>query len=302
MQLLKRQETPTGNIALLGIFSAVLAVFSLIIAFIPFTSIAFGLFLPLISAVAAYYVQKKYIPLYMIGASLICIGVTFFNIGDTLFFVIPSIFSGSLFGFMRTKRILPQLNIFIISIVQFILHILAYYLLMAITGVDMLDVVVSLLSLNGSNNYMILFISALLSISFGETGINYLIIEGVLEKFSAENIKENIITRLINASIAFVLGLICILMGSGIVASQPMPIMFVIMLYFSISGADYLFTSKRPIWIYVLLSFLIIASLFFVAIFYQSENPIDSVGLLASFPISLSLVTFVSILENKMAQ
>ncbi len=302
MQLLKRQETPTGNIALLGIFSAILAVFSLIIAFVPFTSVAFGLFLPLISAVAAYYVQKKYIPLYMVGASLICVGITFFNIGDTLFFVIPSIFSGSLFGFMRTKKILPQFNIFIISLVQFILHIIAYYLLIVITGIDMLNVVVSLLNLNDAKNYMILFISALLSLSFGETGLNYLIIEGVLEKFSIETTKEDPIARMINASIAFILGIVSILMGIGTIGSQTLPIIFVMMLYFSISGADYLFSKIRPVWIYVLLGFLMIASLFLVAIFYQNDNPIGSLGLLASFPVSLSLVTFVSILENKMAQ
>lgn len=302
MQLFKRQETSTGNIALLGIFSAILAVFSLIIAFVPFTSVVFSLILPLISAVATYYVQKKYIPLYVIGASLVCLGVTFFDIGDTLFFIIPSIISGSLFGFLRTNRLFPQLNLLIISVVQFVLHVIAYFLLIAITGVDMLDVITTILGLNSSFNYSAVFAALLISLSFGETGLNYLIIEGVIERFEEIEAGESFKERLCGVIIAVFLGILCIVMAFGVLDMQLMPVLFVLTLYFSISGTDYLFTKKRPIWIYVLLGILLLASLFFVAIFYQNQDSVHGLGLLAAFPISLSIATFVSILENKMAK
>ena len=54
MKLFKKQETPTGNLALLGIFAAVMGAFSLILALIPLSSLLLGLFLPLVSAVASY--------------------------------------------------------------------------------------------------------------------------------------------------------------------------------------------------------------------------------------------------------
>ncbi|MCQ2773133.1 MAG: hypothetical protein MJ238_07695, partial [Bacilli bacterium] len=189
MKVLTKQETPTGNIALLAIFSAILASFSLLMAFIPGLSIALGLFLPLVSAVAIYFTENKYLPFYVIGATALCIGVSFFNIGDTLFFVVPSIVSGSLFGFMRTKKILPQLNLFIIGLAQFILHVIAYYLLIAITGVDMIKVIFSFFGFNVEEQFNFLIypaIAFMLAFSLGETGLSHLIIEGFLNKFSEE--------------------------------------------------------------------------------------------------------------------
>ena len=69
MKLFKKQETPTGNLALLGIFAAVMGAFSIILALIPLSSLLLGLFLPLVSAVASYYTENKYLPAYVIGAS-----------------------------------------------------------------------------------------------------------------------------------------------------------------------------------------------------------------------------------------
>ena len=66
MKLFKKQETPTGNLALLGIFAAIMGAFSIILALVPFSNLVLGLFLPLISAVAAYYTENKYLPAYII--------------------------------------------------------------------------------------------------------------------------------------------------------------------------------------------------------------------------------------------
>lgn len=303
MKVLTKQTTPTGNIALLGIFSAILASFSILMALIPGLSIVFGLFLPLVSAVAIYFTENKYIPFYITGAAAICIGITFFNIGDTLFFVIPSIISGSLFGFMRTKKILPQLNLFVIGLAQFVLHLTAYYLLIAITGINMVNVIFSFLGFAGEEYATFIIypaISFMLAFSLGETGFNYLVIEGFLNKFSEEAKEKHWITRLILSLVSVGLGILCIVLGRF--ERHELMIFFVISTYFSLSGLDMLFMEKKAIWIYVLLGFSFLLSMILAAIINPMFDEKFSAASFAVFPICLSVVTFVSIIENKMAQ
>ena len=103
--------------------------FSIILALVPFSNLVLGLFLPLISAVAAYYTENKYLPAYIVGASALCLGLTFYNWGDTLFVVIPSIVSGSFYGFLRDKKIPSQFLIILTSLVQVLLNWGAFYIL-----------------------------------------------------------------------------------------------------------------------------------------------------------------------------
>lgn len=302
MKVLTKQETPTGNIALLAIFSAILVSFSLLMAFVPPLSIVLGFFLPLVSAVAIYYTENKYIPFYIIGASALCMGVTFFNFGDTLFFVIPSIISGSLFGFLRTKKLLPQLNLFVIGLAQFVLHVLAYYLLIAITGVDLVKTVSSFLGLDGKPfaDLLILSSSFMLAFSFGESGLNHLMIEGFLNKFSEEQTKDRFITRIILSIISILAGISSIVFG--VFGTPLFTVSFVVSAFFAITCLDVFFVQKRPIWIYVLLGISFLLSIFLFAIFNQFIEGNNSISLLSIFPISLSIVTFVSNIENKMAK
>ena len=302
MKVLTKQETPTGNIALLAIFSAILVSFSLLMAFVPPLSIVLGFFLPLVSAVAIYYTENKYIPFYIIGSAALCMGVTFFNFGDTLFFVIPSIISGSLFGFLRTKKLLPQLNLFIIGLVQFLLHAAAYYLLIAITGVDLVKTVSSFIGIDDQpfTNLLIIASSFMLAFSLGESGLNHLMIEGFLNKFSEEDKKDHFITRIILSIVSILAGVSSIVFGA--IGSPLLTVFFVVSIYFAITGLDVLFIVKRQIWIYVLLGISFLLSIFLFAIFNPFIEGNNAVSLFSIFSISFSIVTFVSNIENKMAK
>ena len=291
MKLFKKQETPTGNLALLGIFAAVMGAFSIILALIPLSSLLLGLFLPLVSAVASYYTENKYLPAYVIGASALCLGLTFFNWGDTLFVVIPSIFAGSFYGFLRDKKVPSQFLIILTSVVQTLLNVAAFYILLGVTNVNIFEVLVNALQL--PNDYIIP--GFIVTYSIAETVLSFFIIEGVLNKFSKEAFSfPN--ERFISPCLGILFG--GLTLGFAFIEIHFCYVFMVFGIYFSMVGASVLF-EKKPIWVYVLGGVLLLASLFLFALLHGSFPEQSGISLASIFFISISLTSFVSIFVNK---
>ena len=291
MKLFKKQETPTGNLALLGIFAAVMGAFSIILAVIPLSSLLLGLFLPLVSAVASYYTENKYLPAYVIGASALCLGLTFFNWGDTLFVVIPSIFAGSFYGFLRDKKIPSQYLIILTSVVQTLLNVAAFYILLGITNVNIFEVLVNALQL--PNDYIIP--GFIVTYSIAETILSFFIIEGVINKFSKEAFefpKE----RFISPALGILFGGLSL--GFAFIEIHFSYVFMVLGIYFALVGSNVLFENK-PIWVYILGGVLLLLSLFLFALLYKQFPQYSAINLASIFFISISLTSFVSIFVNK---
>ena len=291
MKLFKKQETPTGNLALLGIFAAVMGAFSIILALIPLSSLLLSLFLPLVSAVASYYTENKYLPAYVIGASALCLGLTFFNWGDTLFVVIPSIFAGSFYGLLRDKKIPSQYLIILTSVVQTLLNVAAFYILLGVTNVNILEVLMNALRL--PNDYIIPGFVAAYSIA--ETVLSFFIIEGVINKFSKEAFafpKE----KFISPCLGILFGGLSL--GFAFIEIHFSYVFMVLGIYFALVGSSVLFDVK-PIWVYVLGGVLLLLSLFLFALLHSHFPRYSAINLASIFFISISLTSFVSIFVNK---
>ena len=291
MKLFKKQETPTGNLALLGIFAAVIGAFSIILALIPLSSLLLGLFLPFVSAVASYYTENKYLPAYVIGASALCLGLTFFNWGDTLFVVIPSIFAGSFYGFLRDKKVPSQYLIILTSVVQALLNVAAFYILLGVTNVNIFEVLVNALQL--PNDYIIP--GFIVTYSIAETILSFFIIEGVINKFSKEAFefpKE----RFISPALGIFFGGLSL--GFAFIEIHFSYVFMVLGIYFALVGSSVLFENK-PIWVYVLGGVLLLLSLFLFALLNKQFPEYSAINLASIFFISISLTSFVSIFVNK---
>lgn len=291
MKLFKKQETPTGNLALLGIFAAVMGAFSLILAVIPLSSLLLGLFLPLVSAVVSYYTENKYLPAYVIGASALCLGLTFFNWGDTLFVVIPSIFAGSFYGLLRDKKIPSQYLIILTSALQTLLNVAAFYILLGVTNVNILEVLMNALGL--PNDYIIP--GFVVAYSIAETVLSFFIIEGVINKFSKDAFtfpKE----RFISPCLGILFGGLSL--GFAFIEIHLSYVFMVLGIYFAAVGSNVLFEIK-PIWVYILGGALLLFSLFLFAVLRPQFPDYTAINLASIFFISISLTSFVSIFVNK---
>jgi hypothetical protein len=219
------------------------------------------------------------------------LGLTFFNWGDTLFVVIPSIFAGSFYGFLRDKKVPSQYLIILISVVQTLLNVAAFYILLGVTGVNIFEVLVNALQL--PNDYIIP--GFIVTYSIAETILSFFIIEGVINKFSKDAFafpKE----RFISPALGILFGGLSL--GFAFIEIHFSYVFMVLGIYFALVGSNVLFENK-PIWVYILGGVLLLLSLFLFALLNKQFPEYSAINLASIFFISISLTSFVSIFVNK---
>lgn len=130
MPLFKKRETIVQNIAYMAIMAAINVIFVLLTAVLPPLMFLIIFVLPLTSAVVTLFCKKRYFPIYFISTIALCLIVTSgIYIFDTFFYVIPSLITGFVFGFLIEKNV-PSLYTMVISIlVQYVITYLTFILL-----------------------------------------------------------------------------------------------------------------------------------------------------------------------------
>ena len=99
MEIFKKRETVTQNIAYMAIMSAINIIFVLLSNLVPGLLFLLVLILPLTSTVVTLYCKKVYYPVYAITTLGLCLAVAGgFSIFDALIYVFPSLIVGFVFG------------------------------------------------------------------------------------------------------------------------------------------------------------------------------------------------------------
>lgn len=130
MQLLSKRETPVQNIAYIAIMSAINVIFVLISSFLPILFLLLVFILPLTSVIVTIYCKKYFIPIYAITTIGLCLLVGYgLNIFDTFIYVIPSLITGIVFGFLLEKKLHVLYVLLINTAIQFGLSILTFFVL-----------------------------------------------------------------------------------------------------------------------------------------------------------------------------
>ena len=112
--MFKKRETVTQNIAYMALMASINVIFVLLTYFVPFLIFLLVFILPFTSVVVTLYCQKKYLPIYLLATIGLCLIISMHNISDTLFYVIPALLSGTLFGLMVERKI-PSVWIIFVS-------------------------------------------------------------------------------------------------------------------------------------------------------------------------------------------
>lgn len=119
MKLFKKKETLIENITFMSLMAAINVIFVLLASWIPGLLFIFVFILPLTSTIITYCCKKRYFIIYAVSTIGLCCLFTMWDIGNTLFYVIPSIISGFIFGLLIDKRVDPIWIILGASIVNF---------------------------------------------------------------------------------------------------------------------------------------------------------------------------------------
>ncbi len=99
-----KKTTLVQNITYMALMAAINVVFVLLTTFIPVLLFLIVFVLPLTSVIVTLHCQKRYFPIYAFATVGLCMIVTIWKIDDTIFYVIPSLISGFVFGLFVEKR------------------------------------------------------------------------------------------------------------------------------------------------------------------------------------------------------
>lgn len=189
MQVFKKQDSLIKNIAYMGLMTAVNVIFVILTYFIPFLLFVLVFTLPLCSAIITYYCKKMYFPLYVIAVGTICFLI---DPADTLFYVIPSLLTGFVFGISIEFKI-PSIFILVFAtLMQFGISLLTIPLINYVSQRDIVNDLATMFHLSNYQYLSYVKYSFIFFVSFAQIIITYLVMYSELEKFG---LKINVLSK-----------------------------------------------------------------------------------------------------------
>ncbi len=294
MQLFKKKETIIQNLTFMAIMAVINLLIAVLIAFTSFIAVFLILFLPLINTLVAYYTKARYYPIYIFASLGLTIVATLWNIDTTIFYVLPSLLIGFLFGLFAKFKINPTFTILLSAFIELGFYYLGIYFVHLISGVDIIESLVDIFNIEMAT-IKIYFPSILLIISLIQIYLSYLIIYNEFKRFEKDLflIKEGKI-------IQYLLDLILvILIIIGYFYSLTLAyIALVTFYYFAIISIIMAIMNIQKIKL-IIFSFNILLSIFVFAFFYQHLPPNSGLILLGVYPLSVEITDSIAYILNK---
>lgn len=138
MKFFRKRLGPSQNLAFIGLMCAVEAVLATLSTLLPLSSLLIIIFLPLVSAFTVIVCEDKYILIYLVAAIGLALGVTAYDIAETLFYIIPATIVGTIYGFLLKKGLPSAFLIFLCALIEMGLNYAALPLIKLISGQDFL--------------------------------------------------------------------------------------------------------------------------------------------------------------------
>lgn len=287
MNFFKRKETIVENITFMAIMAAINVVFVLLTNFIPFFLFVFVFILALSSALVSVLCHKKYFVLYAIPTILLC---SLVNISDTLFYIIPSLVTGFIFGLFYNKRFPSILIIVSLTLIQ---CLFTYCSLPFIELLFERDIVFDIAKIFGLEEYkylnyikhMFIFI-----ISFIQEVVAYLIICSQLDKFTKEKSSDN--THIFLCSLINVTSLLLMVLF-GFIYPEISYIFLFISLILTVENVLKTILKKSK-FINIQLGIATLVGLFIFAALYPHVATYASLLLIGVFLFLLVIIVFIN--------
>ena len=191
MKLFKKQESIVQNMVYMGLLAAVNVVFVLLTYFVPFLLFVLVFVLPLCSVIITYYCKKYYFPIYFVVVVSICLLI---DLPDTIFYVIPSLITGFIFGLFVDKKIQPIFSVILATVVQFGISLAFIPLIKLLTDRDIVNDMATIFHLQDYIYLNYVVVSFVFFVAFSQIMISYMVMHSELTKFgiSFSNDSSNI--------------------------------------------------------------------------------------------------------------
>lgn len=181
--MFKQKETALQNIAFIAIMSSINVIVITIATLLPISAVFIILLLPFLSASVYISCKANFYPIYAIASVGVAMAATFYNNEMTLFYLLPSIFSGFIFGLFIKKNINSFLSVVLAALFQTFISFGIVYLINFIYKVDLINQILTLFKLDTKENAKIIVLSFFFLISLIQELLSYIILKNELQKF-----------------------------------------------------------------------------------------------------------------------
>lgn len=296
MKFFAKKETLTQTIAFMAIMTAVNVIITVLIGLFPIASLFLILLLPLTSTLVEYYCKDRYYLIYFFAVIGLSISTTLWNIEMTLFYVIPSLITGYVFGLFCKKNLPSIYSILIASLLLMGISLAFVPLINFLFNIDLVNNIETIFKLNESEYIKYIIPSIFFVISLIQISLSYLIISKELNKIGYEEKTKNLI-EWINEWILF--GVSALAFFLSFFEIQVAYILMFIAIYFCIHVIANCIQNKNY-YTLIILGFGLVLNLIIFAAAYESMNKPAGFILLVFTPLWVGFITTIfSFLKRK---
>ena len=187
MALFSKKETLIRSMPLMAMMAAINVIFSLFTAFVPLLSVILIIFIPLTSTLVEVYCKDRYFPIYAVATLGLSVVVSLSAIDFTLFYLIPSIVTGYIFGLMAKKNFPSLWGILIASILQTGISFAFIPLIQLITEHNLIEDIIRILNVTDTTYFNNLLILIFFIVALIQTILSFIVVSNELRKFGIKN-------------------------------------------------------------------------------------------------------------------
>ena len=268
------------NITFMALMAAIVVLASVFTAFIPLGAILVMIALPLPSAIIAFYCRPRYYVIYVFGAIGLSIACTAWNFSSALFYTIPAVLTGLLYGFLAKKGAGAAFLIFSIGILNVGFSYLSILLIRLIYEVDMPSFLLGLIGLGESENAKTLMTAGIFAYSLVQSALSDLFIRIQSQPLEKEKKGKDLFLLYPVFGLVFLL----ILLPLSFFEERICYTLLIASLYWLVFAMGNSFPFSRK-WIYVPLGLLFLIGVFLFYFFFQ-KLPIEKAVLLLGCPLA----------------
>ncbi len=187
MAFLNKKETLIRTICFMSFFVAINVVCSFLTTVVPLVSLILIIFLPLTSAMVEVLCKDRWFPIYAVATIGLSIVVSLSSIDFTLFYIVPSIFTGYIFGLFCKRNLPSMFAIFFASIIQTALSFAFIPLIQLITGSNLLDVLAKIFRISDRFWFDTSILLLFFAMSLIQVILSFIVVENELKKLGIQS-------------------------------------------------------------------------------------------------------------------
>ena len=284
MKFFKKRENLVEAIAFMAMFAAINALFCVLASFFPLGGLIVLFVVPLTSMVVALFCKDLHYLIYL-GASIpLCILSSFADISSAIFYAIPGLFTGGLFGILLKRKAPLYINLFACGVIEFLFFLLELPIIKATMSIDMKSGLLSFFRLSENEFATLSFFGFMALYTMVEMTLISIFALSILPRLGIDKPKENLIH--VPAIFASALSI-----SGFIIGFFNMEVAFVFLAY-SLFWCIILIKDEFQAlsWVYLIASgtiFLICFIFFAIGFTYDKTHGLNYLNL---FPLGIALI------------